>query len=150
MRLLYIFTFTLLVGLSSFAQSNSAATCNVSIEMVNNQHGWIVAEVTPKSGFHIYSFENTNGPINASFSVKETPTVELVGNPAASLTPTKKFDNDFGAETFFWDKPVIIRQKFRVIEPTQSVKGYFRFQGCNGGNCAPPKKIKFDIKLDPK
>ncbi len=154
MKLITLFLTAILAFLNASAQPPKAAEANISLKNIDSSTVELVINLTPADGFHIYSFIPTaekGGPRPFEINITETPGAQPVGKPASSIAPTSEVDPSFGMKVNFWDKSVVIKQRFKLTDSNAtSLKGYIRFQGCNGDICTPPRKQAFNLTIPAK
>lgn len=154
MKVITLFLTAILAFINASAQPPKAAEANISLKKIDSSTVELVINLTPAEGFHIYSFIPTaekGGPRPFEINTAETPSAQTVGKPTSSVAPTSEVDPSFGMKVNFWDKPVVIKQRFKLNDAnTTALKGYIRFQGCNGDLCTPPRKQAFNLTIPAK
>ena len=154
MKRIVITFFITILAVTAWAQPPKAAEATISLKRIDQSTVELIVNLVPTEGFHIYSFipsAEKGGPKAFEINVDATPGVEASGKPVSTVAPVNQFDDNFGMKVNFWDKPVILRQRYKITDSSvTNLKGYIRFQGCNGDLCTPPRKQQFDLPVSNK
>lgn len=100
------------------------------------------------SGWHVYSPNETNGPIPASFNIDKIEGCKLDGGLKANKAPITKFEDMFGANVSYYEHSVTFTQKLKITGKTYKIEGYLEYGACNDQSCLPPTSV--DVKYSGK
>ena len=100
------------------------------------------------SGWHVYSPDEKNGPIPATFNVDKIEGAKLVGGLKANKAPIRKYEDMFGAEVQYYEGSVAFTQKVKLTGGKYSIAGYMEYGACNEHACMPPTSVDFKYSGD--
>jgi thiol:disulfide interchange protein DsbD len=102
-------------------------------------------------GWTIYSqhTDENDGPIPTSFNFDPADNYELVGETTEEgklkSGPDPYFDGAVVSK--FTEGPVTFRQKVKVSDASQPIKGYLTYMACDDHQCLPPSDVDFSFDL---
>jgi len=109
----------------------------------------IIIKATVPKPWHIYS-QNTpsGGPIPTTITFKKNPLVTLNGKVKETGKLMTTEDKNFGVAVKFYADEVLFTQLVTVKANVKTnVAGTIEYMLCDDGQCLPPTKKSFDIKL---
>ena len=99
-------------------------------------------------GWYVYSqFLEDDGPIPTSLNFDENTTVSLLGEAEEEGKKKQGFDNMFQMELTKYSSKMVLKQKIKVSDTPESVKGYLEYMTCNDSQCLPPTAVDFEFEL---
>ena len=144
--------FTLFVGtFSVFAQMSDPTSWTFSQKKTGDNEYALTFKATIQSGWTVYSMSTpAGGPMPTSITIEKVGEgIELVGT-AEESEPSKKHDDGFGGDVWYYSNNYTVTQKIKVTDPSiTTVKGSVEFQACQEGACVPGEK-DFAIELGNK
>ena len=144
--------FTLFVGtFSVFAQMSDPTSWTFSQKKTGDNEYALTFKATIQSGWTVYSMSTpAGGPMPTSITIEKVGEgIELVGT-AEESEPSKKHDDVFGVDVWYYSNNYTVTQKIKVTDPSiTTVKGSVEFQACQEGACVPGEK-DFAIELGNK
>ena len=121
-------------------------------ELANNEFEIVVSGKIDK-GWHLYSMKHPDGGIGipASFDVKSSQNLQLVGKPREVGKLIDKYSEIFEQDEKYYENNVQFIQKVKV-NGTNPVDAEFllEFQMCDAEKCLPPDEYSGKVKLTPK
>ena len=144
--------FTLFVGtFSVFAQMSDPTSWTFSQKKTGDNEYALTFKATIQPGWTVYSMSTpAGGPMPTSITIEKVGEgIELVGT-AEESEPSKKHDDVFGVDVWYYSNNYTVTQKIKVTDPSiTTVKGSVEFQACQEGACVPGEK-DFAIELGNK
>ncbi|MFT6440929.1 MAG: thiol:disulfide interchange protein DsbD [Salibacteraceae bacterium] len=122
-----------------------------SAEDIGNGEYLIVASADVEEGWHMYSqnLEGADGPVPTEFRYfNENKEFEIIGTPEEEGDLIKEYDNNFMMNLNFYEKEVSFKQKIKVKEGVNQVKGDVYYMVCDESKCLPPETIEFNVNLN--
>ena len=110
---------------------------------VSEEAAEIIFSCTIDPGWHVYSVEEMDGPIQASFNVDKIEGAELDGSLKPVGNVVKKFEEMFGSEVYYFENKGQFVQKLKLKGGKFNVEGYLQYGACNDQNCLPPQSVEF-------
>lgn len=106
-------------------------------------------EIDP--GWYTYSqfLESDEGPIATQIVLESGDHFELSGKSTEEGNIKEGFDNTFQMNVIKISGRAIFRQKIKLRDPSQAVKGYVTYMICNEEMCLPPTDYEFNLQLSP-
>ncbi|HRK20215.1 MAG TPA: cytochrome c biogenesis protein CcdA [Fimbriimonadaceae bacterium] len=109
----------------------------------------ILVQVKTEPKWHIYGFEQPEGPISTTIRIEEGP-VKVSGKPIVPLG-VKKFDPNFEMELVLYEGQAVFALPV-TIDPAASgtitAKVIVNYQACTDGTCDIPKDVPLDLTID--
>lgn len=134
------FAVAFLWSVAAMAQTQEAtATWSASGKLVSGNEYEIVFTGSITDGWHLYTIDNENNPISASF--KESDGFSLEGSLYELTEPTMYK----GEKVFFGS--VKVAQRIKVSGEDAIVKGELCWSGCNDQYCAMPEYWEFSVPV---
>ncbi|MDR1455368.1 MAG: thiol:disulfide interchange protein, partial [Tannerella sp.] len=98
-----------------------------------------------EAGWHVYDMNLPDGgPIPTSFTFETLRGAELIGKPAASVTPVTVHDDMFDMDVSWYAGTVTFTQKITVTDSRKfKLAGEVEFMACNDEMCLPPEHVRF-------
>ena len=126
-------------------------TWSAEARMTSAKEGVVTLTANIADGWHLYGMEMPDdGPQDTSVTFPATDGIALKGSVTASSKPVVKQDPMFGVEVNFWEKKVVLTQKFKLTgKDVKSIQCLVSYMGCNDQTCLPPKKQEFTINIAP-
>jgi thiol:disulfide interchange protein DsbD len=153
MRVLSTLLLVLLVG---FAQAQppqlfDPVDIKYSIDYLGNNELEAVVTLDIEDEWHTYSLtqDNPMGPLATVLDINDTTFYEKVGKPYSPSKMHKEEDAAFGIVVEFYEHEAIFKQKIKLTDNTDVVKGVFEYQVCNNERCLPPAYEPFELKVNP-
>lgn len=142
LQLLVFFSF-----LSTWAFGQEKIQWNFSL----NSSRCIEAKAQIESGWHIYSIhlDPKAGPVPTQITLEKNKAVNLTDPWMEIGTKIEKFDPNFDATVYYFEKDYALIAPVFVKKPT-TVKGGLTYMLCDDKRCLPPKTIPFEIKVTPQ
>ena len=132
--------FTLFVGtFSVFAQMSDPTSWTFSQKKTGDNEYALTFKATIQPGWTVYSMSTpAGGPMPTSITIEKVGEgIELVGT-AEESEPSKKHDDVFGVDVWYYSNNYTVTQKIKVTDPSiTTVKGSVEFQACQEGACVP-------------
>ena len=116
---------------------------NQQFKKLSEEAAEIVFSCTIDPGWHVYSVEEMDGPIQASFNVDKLEGAELDGSLKPVGNVVKKFEEMFGSEVYYFEGKGQFVQKLKLKGGKYNVEGYLQYGACNDQNCLPPQSVEF-------
>jgi thiol:disulfide interchange protein len=146
--ILAAFLISLLASLS-WAQDQSYATFTAKLEPASPRAGEaarILIQVKTEKEWHIYGFEQPEGPISTTISLGDGP-LRAEGKP---IVPNgiKKFDPNFEKELVTYQGEAVFALPVRVAAEAsgaQTAKVSVQYQACTEGTCDIPKTVELEV-----
>lgn len=110
---------------------------------VSEEAAEIIFSCTIDPGWHVYSVEEMDGPIQASFNVDKMEGAELDGSLKPVGNVVKKYEELFDTEVYFFENKGQFVQKLKLKGGKYNVEGYLQYGACNDQNCLPPQNVEF-------
>ena len=102
-----------------------------------------------EQGWHVYSIQQTDGPLPASVSITKTADFTLDGELQEGLASKEKFDQVFEMNVnYYKDKAVFVQRLKRIGDNGFTVRGTLSYQGCSDNQCIPVDH-DFSVKVAP-
>ncbi|MCM1078428.1 MAG: thioredoxin family protein [Bacteroidales bacterium] len=95
------------------------------------------------SGWHVYSPDEKNGPIPASFNVEAIEGAKVVGGLKADKAPVRTYEDMFGATVSYYENSVTFTQRLKLTGKSYKVQGYLEYGACSNQSCLPPASVEF-------
>lgn len=146
--ILSLFSF-LLAAFSAFAQENP-----VKWDITSKPLGGDLFEITYsakiQSGWYVYSeyLESEDGPIPTAVTF-ESKNQQVQGKSVEDGHKVSGFDEMFAMNITKFKDVFTIKQKIKVTDGSQPVKGYLTYMTCNNEKCLPPRDVEFSFSLKP-
>ncbi len=136
-----------LAGISGFAQN--PVKWSFDAKEVGNGLYDLIFTANIDDGWYTYSqfLESNDGPEPTSFTFKEAPHYQLVGNATEGGDKFKGFDEAFGMNLTKFKHKATFTQRVRVTDTSKPITGYIRFMVCDEAKCLPPKDKDFSFTL---
>jgi cytochrome c biogenesis protein CcdA/thioredoxin-related protein len=123
---------------------------SVSQKQISDSEYVIITHCEVPSGWHTYSqHTDSNGPNPMAFTYISSPDYKIEGKTDDDSCITK-YDSTFKLIVKYFNKPADFKQKI-IIRNFKgfTLKGNVYFQGCNEGQCLPPKEYDFTVNIPP-
>ena len=132
--------------LSTWAFGQEKIQWNFSL----NSSRCIEAKAQIESGWHIYSIhlDPKAGPVPTQITLEKNKAVNLTDPWMEIGSKIEKFDPNFDATVYYFEKDYALIAPVFVKKPT-TVKGELTYMLCDDKRCLPPKTIPFEIKVKP-
>jgi len=95
----------------------------------------------------VYAMESSeDGPIPTTLTFT-SDNVQVLGDPMQSGKKKEGMDDMFGVRVvkYLADQPYLIRQKVRLTDASQPIRGYVTFMTCDNSKCLPPEDVDFSF-----
>ncbi|MDR1380969.1 MAG: thioredoxin family protein [Tannerella sp.] len=104
---------------------------------------WMTANI--EKGWHLYDMNlPEGGPVSTSLSFEHLRGAELVGKPAASVSPVEVYDPALKMQLRWYANTVTFVQKIKVTDFNRfHVTGEIEYMVCNDESCLPPVRVPF-------
>ncbi|MGV3466400.1 MAG: protein-disulfide reductase DsbD domain-containing protein [Heyndrickxia sp.] len=100
-----------------------------------------------QTDWHIYSVnQKEGGPEKTSCTFFPSKDFTLIGK-VQEPKPTKKHEEVFGMDVFYFERSVVFTQKIKLNKPGTVVKGKLSFMACTSEQCLPPDEVSFSIPV---
>ena len=131
-------TIVLFLSILTASAQNVSFTHEITVEgdMLTIRFSGVMAE-----GWHVYSTNQSGGPISASFTLESSQGCSLSGDLQPVGSPITKFDQMFGTEVSYFEKNAVFVQKIKIEADFYSFSGYMQYGACNDVMCLPPKAV---------
>jgi hypothetical protein len=138
----------LLCSLSALAQKNPVSW-TFSANKIGGEEYELVLTADVESGWYIYSQHlDEGGPIPTSFEFEASGNVQLLGKTAESGPKRKEgLDELFGMNVIKYAGRVIFKQRAKITDASQPVRGTLEYMTCDDNQCLPPRTVVFEIPL---
>lgn len=126
-----------------FAQMSMPVTVVSSIKETSASEAVITFSAKIEKGWHMYSVNQTDGPVATTINIEKISNAELAG----PLTPKGKahqaFEDMFGCDVFYFESSATFVQKVKLKGGKYEISGYLEYGACNDENCIPPTSADF-------
>lgn len=134
--------YTLLLSLTAVGQISEPIVFSHKINQSENKAS-IVFDASIDEGWHVYSIDNNEMIISATFNIEKIEGCQLDGKLIASGDEIKTFDNMFNCEVRYFEKKATFTQNIIITDKTYYISGYLEYGACNNESCLPPTAINF-------
>ena len=131
------------------------STCALAQEKIEwdfsfNSSRCIEAKAQIETGWHIYSIhlEPEAGPVPTQITLEKNKAVDLTDPWMEIGSRIEKFDPNFNATVYYFEKDYALIAPISVKKPTV-VKGELTYMLCDDTRCLPPKTVPFEVKVTP-
>ncbi len=133
--------------LSTWALGQEKIQWNFSL----NSSRFIEAKAQIESGWHIYSIhlDPKAGPVPTQITLEKNKAVNLTDPWMEIGSKIEKFDPNFDATVYYFEKDYALIAPVFVKKPT-TVKGELTYMLCDDKRCLPPQTVPFEIKVTPQ
>ncbi len=122
-----------------------------SSEQLSADEYKLIFEAKIEKGWHLYSlFIADNGPVPTTINFEESPSYEIVGQPAEEGESVEKFEELFEMDLKWFERKAIFSQIVKLRKDQVNVKGYLNFMVCDDTRCLPPEDVDFSFALTKK
>ena len=142
--ILAVFTLMALTVSAQMAQPVKVATEHKTISPTQIQ---VIFNASISQGWHMYSTEVVEyGPTPTTITIESAEGAAAEGSLYPASKPTKKYEEMFGADVYYFNGSATFIQKFKTT-PGQpyTITGYLEYGACNDHSCIPPTKADFNI-----
>lgn len=101
----------------------------------------ILFECEIENGWHIYSTDNNEMVVSATFTGEELTGCELLSTLKAGEGEKNKHDNMLGCEVRYYEGRASFAQQVKITAKHYSIKGYLQYGACNDMSCLPPTAV---------
>lgn len=142
-----LLTFFALLALTVSAQIAQPVKVTAQLKSISPTQAQIVFNATIEHGWHMYSTEVVEyGPVPTTLTIESIEGAALSGSLTAASAPTKKYEEMFGADVFYFtDKATFVQNLTRVVGKPMTVAGYLEYGACDDHSCIPPTKVDFSL-----
>lgn len=149
-RRIYFFLLISLLAVSANGQMVNPAKFTSTLNKISDTAAEIVFTGTIEPGWHVYSTNEVDGPIPATFNVDKISGAVTDGPLKAVGNVVKKYEDMFGCEVFYFENTAKFVQKLKLTGGKYEVEGYLQYGACNDQTCAPPKNVEFQFSGEAK
>ena len=158
MRATFILTIGLFLCLSSKAQLSEPVHWSFKSEKISADIYKLVLTAQIDEGWYVYSQEvSGSGPLPMRIQFDNNSEIVFEGKPIESGLKKTVFDQNFnmtvtrllGKTTYEQFIKITGNKKNAQKDSLQTVKGQLVYMTCNDEICLPPKKLSFNISLNP-
>ena len=124
-----------------------------NIEKINESEYKLIYTANIEKGWTVYSqYTSDEGPVPTSINYDTKDGIQLIGKPSESGTKKEGHDQYFDVQVtkFLSDKPFVIEQKIKVLDPSKPISGYVNFMACDHEKCLPPSDVDFTFQIPTK
>ena len=115
--------YTLLLSLTTVGQISEPIVFSHKINQSENKAS-IVFEASIDEGWHVYSIDNNEMIISATFNIEKIEGCQLDGKLIASGDEIKTFDNMFNCEVRYFEKKATFTQNIIITDKTYYISGF--------------------------
>ncbi len=131
---------------ASMAQFMRPVQVKSELRELSDKEAELVFNMTIKKGWHVYGTQVVeNGPTPATLNIESVSGAQLKGKLTATTAATKKHEDMFGTDVFFYEDKVTFIQRLSLSGGKYSVTGYLQYGACNDENCIPPTNADFEF-----
>lgn len=136
-----------LLTLTVSAQMAQPVKVTTQLKVISPTQAQILFDATIDHGWHMYSTEVVEyGPTPTTLTIESIEGATLSGALHPASHPTKKYEEMFGADVFFFtDKATFIQDLKITSGKPFIVSGYLEYGACDDHSCIPPTKIDFSL-----
>ncbi len=148
MKLRFIFSLILLIGLANFAIGQvDPVTWEYNVTYsgpVTSVH----LNAKMKGDWAIYSqFTEPGGPIPTSFEFEQSNEFSLRGEVEEKSNPIRNYSDLFEVNVLKFKDEAHFVQKISKLAEYTTVRGNITYMVCDATKCLPPKTIPFEVKI---
>ena len=147
---LHLASLMLLMAQAVMAQMANPVKFNSSINKVSDTAAEIVFTGNIEPGWHVYSTNETDGPIPATFNVDKISGCSLDGPLKAVGNVIKKYEDMFGCDVYYFEHTAKFVQKLKLDGGKYEVEGYLQYGSCNDQTCLPPQNVEVTFSGETK
>lgn len=121
-----------------------------SSEKINDKEFILVLKANIEKDWHLYSqtLESADGPIATEFRFfNGEKQFEINGKTIEEGKLKTEFDKNFNMDLNYYEHTVSFKQKIKVENSNQVVKGDVYYMVCDAEKCLPPETVEFEIDL---
>lgn len=149
MRQIVLFFCTFISLNTLFAQMNEPVKWTFAAEKVSETEYDIVFTADIDRGWSVYSqFLGQGGPIPTSFDFQNSDEFQLVGEASEVGQKKEIYDRIFGMTLIKFTNKARFKQRIKIKDNINSVKGHVTYMTCDDSSCLPPTDVNFDIVLN--
>ncbi len=126
------------------AQITNPVQVKTQFKEVSSTEGEITFIATIQKGWHMYSTEKVEyGPTPTTINIDKISGAKLNGVLTPKGTATKKYEDMFEAEVYYFENSAAFVQKVSLEGGKYHIEGYLEYGACNDQMCTPPTKVDF-------
>ncbi len=150
MRKILFLSIFFLLNLTYLCAQTNPVKWSFEAEKVGNNEYEIIATADIQDGWSVYSNEmkSGEGPIPTQVMIDKDTDLKLVGDLKEIGAKKKVYDDLFEMELVKLSGRTSFRQRVKVKDGTDEVKGQITFMTCCESSCLPPTDIAFAVPLD--
>ncbi|WP_373057333.1 protein-disulfide reductase DsbD family protein [Zunongwangia sp. H14] len=145
----FLLSLFLLLSLQSFSQIYDPVDWSASVEKVagtKNDYSFVFSAKI-EEGWHLYAQDvPEGGPIATTFSFKENPAYEVIGETEEEEGKTIE-DPVFEMRIKFFEDQATFRQRIKLLKESAVVEASVEFMVCDDERCLPPSVEEFNFSI---
>lgn len=144
---LYLF---LLIGYFNFAQIKDPIKFQSMLNKLGDNEYEFVLNASIEKNWHVYSKDlPEDSGIPTSLKISSKDGIESIGLVQEIGKKQSEFSEAFGAKIVYYSDHVVLKQKFRLKNPSKSaaVEAEITYQTCNDKVCLAPNTLVFEEKI---
>ncbi|MCB0659300.1 MAG: thioredoxin family protein [Saprospiraceae bacterium] len=150
----FIYVFLIFSSVKGWSQSKvfNPVKWSFKIEHIKDNEYKLIYRADIENGWTVYSqYTSDEGPVPTSINYEEKDGIQLLGKATESGSKKEGHDKYFDVDVvkFLSDKPFVIEQKIKVIDPKKHIMGYVNFMSCDHEKCLPPTDEDFTFTVPP-
>lgn len=150
----FIYVFLIFSSVNGWSQSKvfNPVKWSFKIEHIKDNEYKLIYRADIENGWTVYSqYTSDDGPVPTSINYEEKDGIQLLGKATESGSKKEGHDKYFDVDVvkFLSDKPFVIEQKIKVIDPKKPIMGYVNFMSCDHEKCLPPTDEDFTFAVPP-
>lgn len=135
--------FLAIVSLVS-AQITNPVQVKTQFKEVSATEGEISFTAAIQKGWHMYSTNVVEyGPTPTTINIEKITGAELDGALTPKGTATKKYEEMFDSEVYYFENTATFVQKISFKGGKYHIEGYLEYGACNDQTCTAPTKVDF-------
>ncbi|MDQ1090565.1 cytochrome c biogenesis protein CcdA [Siphonobacter sp. SORGH_AS_1065] len=145
-KLFFVFFWSLsLIGQAQILQPVSWKFSSKTLEKGEVE---ITLTASVDEGWHIYSQHvKAGGPVPTSFHFTPSKVYTALGKVQEKSKLMEGFEKTFNMDIRWFEKQAVFTQKFRLTQPTATIKGTLEYMVCDDQRCLPPEEVAFSIPV---
>lgn len=143
------FLLTTLVATLQLGWSQTPVRWEMTSEELSPSEFNLIFTAKIDDGWSVYShyLEGDDGPYPTEFTFEEGSHYKLVGKVVEEGKKIEGHDPVFDMNVIKFKKKVAFKQRVKVTDFNQPVKGYLTYMTCDDEQCLPPTDVDFSFKL---
>jgi hypothetical protein len=141
--------FSLIAGLTLFAQSNKQVKWVFTSKKIADKTYEVHMTATINGNFHMYAQNvGVEGPLPTAFAFTKNPLLQLDGKVKEMGKLVKKYESTWDGNVSYYEKSVNFIQTVKVKGAAKTnLAGKVEFMVCDDSRCLPPGEVEFSVNI---